>query len=158
MIKQRRGHLIGISSFTTKYSFAHMVTYTTTKHGNKAFMDTLREDMIQFGFDKFIKISTVFPGFVKTNDGMVNMISEHLLESVFLFKEPDYAANQIVKGILKNEENIYVSWIEIFQIKLLNSFSRPFKNIIVKSSFQSMKKREKFINSKLENCKILKIE
>lgn len=153
MIKQRRGHLVGISSITTKYSFAHTVTYTTTKFGNKAFMDGLREDMCQFGFDKFIKISTVFPGFVRTNDGMVDLITENFLETVFMFKEPEYVANKIVEGILKNEEIIWVSWLEIFQAKLLNSFSRIFKNILVKYSFKSIK-REEFIKNKLNKCKI----
>ncbi|XP_070501822.1 uncharacterized oxidoreductase SSP0419-like [Chironomus tepperi] len=154
MIKQRRGHLIAISSLTTKFTFAHTVTYTTTKFGNKAFMDALREDMCQFGFDKFIKISSVIPGFVRTNDGMVDTISENFLETVFMFKEPEYAADQIVKGILKDEENIWVSWIEFVQVKILNSFSRPFKNILLKNAFKSSK-RDEFIKNKLEKCKLL---
>jgi short-subunit dehydrogenase len=157
MIKQRRGHLIGISSITTKCPFPHTVIYTTTKYGNKAFMDTLREDMCQFGFDDFIKISTVFPGFVRTNDGMTSMISENFLESVFMFTEPDYAANEIVKGILKNEENVYVSWLEVFQTKCLSLFARPFKRILLRNSLQSLK-RDEFIKNKMKKCNLLKIE
>ncbi|XP_070501578.1 uncharacterized oxidoreductase SSP0419-like [Chironomus tepperi] len=131
MVKQRRGHIVGISSISRYCSFQNIVIYLTTKFGNHGFMEGLREDMCFYGFDDFIKVSTVFPGFVKTNDDFMSQMLEYTLDTVLMFKEAQSAAEPIVKGILKNKENIYVSWLDVIQAKIVNSLPRKLKSFLM---------------------------
>lgn len=157
MIKQRRGHIVGISSITRLCGFQNIVTYLTTKYGNHGFMEGLREDMCFYGFDDFIKISSVFPGFVKTNDEFISQMLEYSLDTVLMFKEPKSAADQIVKGILKNQENIFVSWLEVFQAKLINSLPRKLKTFLMNKAFKDGK-HDEYLQMRLKKLNLNKID
>ena len=153
MIKQKRGHIVGISSLSYQCPIQNIVTYATTKYGNRGFIDALREEMSFYGFD-FIKTSTVFTGFVKTNDEMVDMMSTYFHDKYMLFCEADKLAETVVDGMLKNCDNIHASRIETLLINLTFYLPRKIKTFALKSILKSSK-RDDYIKMRLMNCKLI---
>ena len=153
MIKQKRGHIVGISSLSYQCPIQNIVTYATTKYGNRGFIDALREEMSFYGFD-FIKTSTVFTGFVKTNDEMVDMMSTYVHDKYMLFCEADKLAETVVDGILKHCDNIHASKIETLLANLLFYLPRGLKTMIMRSMVKSSK-RDEYVKMRLKNCNLI---
>ncbi|XP_070501823.1 uncharacterized oxidoreductase SSP0419-like [Chironomus tepperi] len=153
MIKQKRGHIVGVSSLSYNCPIQNTVTYTATKYGNRGFIDGLREDMSFYGYD-FIKTSTVFTGFVKTKDEMVDMISTYFHDEYMLFCEADKLAETVVDGILKNDLNIHASRAETLIGNLIYYLPRSIKKLVMRSVLKS-DKRDEYLQMRLKNCKLL---
>jgi len=153
MIKQKRGHIVGISSLSYQCPVQNAVTYTTTKYGNSGFMYALREEMYFLGFD-FIKTSTVYTGFVKTNDEMVASMSTYFNCEYLFFCEADKVAETVVDGILNDRENIHASRVESLTANYLFYLPRRLKTLVMRS-FVKSSKRDEYINMRLKNCKLI---
>lgn len=153
MIKQQRGHIVGISSCVVQCPFHGIVTYTAAKYANKGFIDGLREEMCYFGFDKFIKVSTAFPGYTWTNDKHAEFFKTFTLYNVFMFSEAKHTAEEIVKGILKDDENIYISNAEYFGFRLINALPRYLKTKIGNGYIRKHKQKE-FMEMRLRGWKL----
>ena len=154
MIKNKRGHIVGVSSQAYQLPLHSMTIYATTKFGNKGFIDALREDLFCYGFNDFIKTSTVFTGFVKTKDDMVDAVTSNFRDFFLSMCEPEKVADTVVNGIQRDEENIYASIIEAFFASLVYVFPRNMKNIFFQNSFKK-DKRDEYVNMRLKNCKLL---
>lgn len=104
MIERKRGHIVAISSFCAKVSFCENVAYTTTKFGNDGFMSALYDDLCYHGQDDFIKLTTVYPGFVRTQKELVDLVGS---VSDVPFSEPDHIGDLVVQGMLVNRRQFY---------------------------------------------------
>ncbi|XP_070501575.1 uncharacterized oxidoreductase YoxD-like [Chironomus tepperi] len=154
MINNKRGHIVGVSSQAYQLPLHSMTTYATTKFGNKGFIDALREDIHCYGFGDFIKTSTVFTGFVKTKDEMVDAVTNNFNNFLLSLCEPEKVADTVVDGIMKDDENIYASIIEAFFAALVYFFPRNVKNIFFHNLFKS-DKRDEYVKMRLKSCKLL---
>lgn len=153
MIKQKRGHIVGVSSLSYQCPIQNTITYTTTKYGNRGFIDALREEMSFYGFD-FIKTSAIFTGFVKTKDEMVDMISTYFHYKYLLFCEADKLANTVVDGILKNRHIIHASRAESLIANFLFYLPRRLKTLLMRNLVKSSK-RDQYIKMRLKSCKLI---
>ncbi|KAE8579982.1 hypothetical protein XENTR_v10024259 [Xenopus tropicalis] len=63
MIKNRRGHIVVISSVQGKISIPFRSAYSASKHATQAFFDCLRAEMSPYEID----VTVVNPGYIKTN-------------------------------------------------------------------------------------------
>lgn len=105
MIERKRGHILAVSSMCAKVSFCENVIYATTKYGNDGFMSALYEELCFRKQDKFIKLTTVYPGFVGTQKQLVDLVRSI---SDVPFYEPDLIGDLIVRGMLTNRREFRV--------------------------------------------------
>ncbi|XP_053550673.1 dehydrogenase/reductase SDR family member 7B isoform X2 [Bombina bombina] len=63
MIKNRRGHIVAISSVQGKISIPFRSAYAASKHATQAFFDCLRAEMEPHDID----VTVVSPGYIQTN-------------------------------------------------------------------------------------------
>lgn len=106
MIERKRGHIVAVSSFTTKVTTYNSIAYITTKFANSGFMRALYEDLCLNGYDEFIKLTTVYPAFFGTQKKMVELL--HTICAEMPVYDPCYAGELIVKGILANRREFVV--------------------------------------------------
>jgi all-trans-retinol dehydrogenase (NAD+) len=106
MIKRKRGHIVAISSISARMTFCRMVAYVTTKFGNDGFMSALYDDLCLDGHDEYIKLTTVYPGFVKTQEMLIELVKN--MSSSAPMYDADYVADFIVKRILLNRRQFIV--------------------------------------------------
>ncbi|GAA4351947.1 SDR family NAD(P)-dependent oxidoreductase [Hymenobacter saemangeumensis] len=60
--KQRRGHIVGITSDVARRTFPHGTAYGASKYAQDALLGSLRKEVRPHG----IKVSTIYPGLVDT--------------------------------------------------------------------------------------------
>jgi all-trans-retinol dehydrogenase (NAD+) len=118
MIERKRGHIVGISSVAGKISLPTAVAYTTTKHGVRAFMESLRDELIAFEHDKFVQTTTVFPYFISTRKELDDVLEEYnKFHSVLTVEE---VADRVIEGIKKNELDVTIprtmSWLSFVKL------------------------------------------
>ncbi|XP_073501855.1 dehydrogenase/reductase SDR family member 7B-like [Phyllobates terribilis] len=63
MIKNKRGHIVAISSVQGKISIPFRSAYSASKHATQAFFDCLRAEMVPHD----IAVTVVSPGYIQTN-------------------------------------------------------------------------------------------
>lgn len=106
MIERKRGHIVAVSSLSTKVSSFGMIAYATTKHGNNGFMRGLKEDLCLDGHDEYIKLSTVYPAFFGTQKKLSDLLQTGCAEMPIY--DPSLAGELIVKGMLFNRREFLV--------------------------------------------------
>ncbi|XP_056391047.1 dehydrogenase/reductase SDR family member 7B [Hyla sarda] len=63
MIKNKRGHIVAISSVQGKISIPFRSAYSASKHATQAFFDCLRAEMVLHN----IPVTVISPGYIQTN-------------------------------------------------------------------------------------------
>lgn len=106
MIERKRGHLVSVSSISTKMTFSGSVSYITTKFGNDGLMNALYDDLCLNGDDEFIKLTTVYPALVSTQKNLITYVDT--MCSGFPRYDPDYIGDLIVRGVLLNKRKFIV--------------------------------------------------
>lgn len=106
MIERKRGHIIAISSLGGKVSFPLAVAYVSTKFGVDGFMSALFDELCLYNHEKFIKTTTVFPGFINTRKELGNILDE--VGEIAPRMSSEYVADVIVKGILVNKKSLVI--------------------------------------------------
>ncbi|KAG5666666.1 hypothetical protein PVAND_014681 [Polypedilum vanderplanki] len=151
MIKQKRGHIVGISSTQFLDTCPNAVTYCTTKYGNAGFIAALREEMCFYGYDDFIKTTSVHPSFVQTNDGLSDLYNNLMYDKFVQMNDPDYMANLILKGILRDEFSFYVPFHDFILYYLSKTMPRKVKT---RTLYEIMRKdkRDEYIRLRREKC------
>jgi short-subunit dehydrogenase len=104
MIKRKRGHIVSISSLSAKITFYEMVAYAATKFGNDGLMSALYDDLCINDLEKVIRLTTVFPAFIKTQQKLVEYIKSK--GDLVPMYNTDYVADIIIKGVLTNRRQI----------------------------------------------------
>lgn len=135
MKRQKSGHIIAISSIAGKFGFYLRSSYSAAKHAIHGFFDSLRLETEKQG----IKTLIVCPGKIKTNvsynavtaNGAAHNKMDESHEEAMSAEE---CAKQIISGILKNKEEIYIGGKEILMVKIKRFFPKLFGRLIRKQS------------------------
>lgn len=132
---QKSGHIIAISSIAGKFGFYLRSSYSAAKHALHGFFDSLRLETEKQG----IKTLIVCPGKIKTNvslnavtaSGTAHNKMDESHEDAMSAEE---CAVQIISGILKNKEEVYIGGKEILMVKIKRFFPKLFGKLIRKQS------------------------
>lgn len=106
MIEIKRGHIIAISSLGGKVSFPLACAYCATKFGVKGFMNALHDELCVTNDEKYVKTTTVYPGFINTRKELSDILDQTKEFSPRM--SPQYVANAIVEGMLVDKQDITV--------------------------------------------------
>lgn len=72
MIRQRRGHIVGVASGFGLYPCGRGVTYTTSKFAVRGFMMSLNEELCYNNQSAYIKTTTIYPLFMATREELTD--------------------------------------------------------------------------------------
>lgn len=134
-IKQGKGKVVLISSIAGKFGFFLRSAYSAAKHALHGYFESLRLENEKKG----VSVLLVCPGKIKTsislNAAVENGQTHNKMdESHINAMSADECAQQIIKAILKNKEEIFVGGKELLIVKIKRFFPRLFGNIIRKQS------------------------
>ena len=100
MVERRRGHVVGISSLAAHRGLAGHAAYSASKAFLATFLESLRVDLAGTG----VRVTTVFPGFVKSE-----MTAQNTFPMPFLM-ETEAAVERMGTGILRGETELSFPW------------------------------------------------
>ena len=106
MIERKRGHIVAIASLSGKISFPLACGYCATKFGVRGFMNALYDELCAYENDDYIKTTCVFPSFINTRKQLSDMLDQ--VDEVAPRMTPEYAADEIVKGILLDKRDVTI--------------------------------------------------
>ena len=135
MKRQKNGHIVIVSSIAGKFGFYLRSSYSAAKHALHGFFETLRLETETLG----IKILIVCPGKIKTKVS-INAITESgnshnkMDKSHEIAMTAEECAKQIINGIIKNKEEIYIGGKEILMVKIKRLLPKLFSKLIRKQS------------------------
>lgn len=133
MLQQKNGHIIAISSIVGKFGFYLRSAYSASKHALHGFFESLRIET----YKDNVKILIVCPGKINTNIS-INAItgdgSKHnkMDESTENGVSAEDCAQQILNGIRKNKEELFIGGSDLNAIWLKRFFPKLFSRIIRK--------------------------
>ena len=133
--KQKSGTFIVISSLSGKFGFFLRSAYAASKHALVGFYESLRLEEEKNG----IKVSLVFPGLIKTNISQ-NALSKdgkshgELDNNQAKGITAEKCAQQIIKGIQKEQLEIFAGAGELKAITIKRFFPKLFHKIIRKQN------------------------
>jgi short-subunit dehydrogenase len=135
MKRQKSGHVVVISSIAGKFGFYLRSSYSAAKHALHGFFDSLRLETEPLG----IKTLIVCPGKIKTNISYKAVTANgtahnKMDESHSDAMSPEECATQIISGIVKSKEEIYVGGKEILMVKIKRFFPALFGRLVRKQS------------------------
>lgn len=131
MLKQQSGQIIAMSSIAGKFGFFFRSAYSASKHALHGFFESLRME-IQ---DDNVRVLIVCPGKVQTNisvnaitsdGGKHNKMDESQKNGV----SADFCAKEILKGIKKNKEELYIGGKELRAVWVKRIFPKLFSKLI----------------------------
>ncbi len=134
MLRQKKGHIVIISSIAGKFGFYLRSGYSAAKHALHGYFESFRLETEKEG----IKTLIVCPGKIKTNIS-INAITESgahgkMDESHVNAMSAEKCAGIILKAIQKNKEEILVGGKELKAVFLKRFFPKLFGRIIRKQS------------------------
>jgi short-subunit dehydrogenase len=133
MIKQNSGHIIAMSSIAGKFGFYFRSAYAASKHALHGFFESLRMEVQHNN----IKVLIVCPGKIKTNIS-INAITGNggkhnkMDESQERGLSAEECARQILSGIKKNKEELFIGGKELRAIWVKRFFPDLFSKLIKK--------------------------
>ena len=135
MLKQGSGKIVVISSIAGKFGFYLRSTYSAAKHALHGYFESLRLELEHKG----ISVLMVCPGKIKTNislnalspDGNSHNVMDKSHQNAM---SAEQCAQQIISGILKNKEEIFVGGKELLIVKIKRFFPKLFGYLIRKQS------------------------
>ena len=135
MLRQKSGHIVVISSIVGKFGFYLRSSYSAAKHALHGYFESLRLENERSG----VKVLMVCPGKIKTavsinavtSDGKKhNQMDPSHVNSM----SPEQCAEEIINGIMKEEEEILVGGNELQIVKIKRYFPKLFSKLIRKQS------------------------
>lgn len=135
MIKNKNGKIVVVSSIAGKFGFYLRSTYSAAKHALHGYFESVRLEVEKHG----VSVLLVCPGKVKTNvslnaqsgDAASHNMMDPSHENAMSAEE---CARQIIQGILKNKEEIFIGGKELLAVKIKRFFPKLFGRIIRKQS------------------------
>lgn len=107
MIKQRHGKIVSICSVSAKNSLPFSVTYSSTKWAVDGFMNALFDELCVLELEKQIKLTTIFPDFIRTRKELASLIDE--IKMSYDMLTPEEVADETVKAIVIGKREKIVS-------------------------------------------------
>lgn len=135
MLKNGSGKIVIISSIAGKFGFYLRSSYSAAKHALHGYFESLRLEVEKKG----VSVLMVCPGKIKTNVS-INAISldgethNQMDESHKEAMSAQVCAQQIIRGILNEKEEIFIGGKELLAVKIKRFFPRLFGIIIRKQS------------------------
>jgi dehydrogenase/reductase SDR family protein 7B len=131
--KQQSGHIVTISSLSGKFGFFLRSAYAASKHALVGFFESLRLEERKNG----IAVTLVFPGLISTNistNALTGTGGKHGEKDnkQNTGMPADQCARIIVKGILKQKEEILVGKGEMKAVLIKRLFPKLFSKLIRK--------------------------
>lgn len=109
MLKQRKGHIINMSSVAGLISPPLITTYSAGKYGVRAFTDALRREVAPFG----IKVSGIYPGPATTEFGK-KLKRTKSRETIKKIRYPrltsEYVARRVVDVAKRPVRSLVIPW------------------------------------------------
>ncbi len=133
--KQKSGKFVVISSLSGKFGFFLRSAYAASKHALVGFYESLRLEEEKNG----VKVSLVFPGLIQTNISQ-NALSKdgeahgELDDNQAKGISAEKCAQQIIKGIEKDQLEIFAGAGELKAVTIKRLFPKLFHKIIRKQS------------------------
>ena len=135
MLKSGSGKIVVVSSIAGKFGFYLRSTYSAAKHALYGYFESLRLETEKKG----LSVLMVCPGKIKTNvsvnaatnDGKAHNQMDESHEKAMSAEE---CAKQIIAGILKNKEEIFIGGKELLIVKIKRFFPTLFGKLIRKQS------------------------
>lgn len=133
--KQKEGSVVVISSLSGKFGFFLRSAYAASKFALVGFYESLRLEEEKNN----LRVHLVFPGFIRTNisknaiDAQGNQhgkMDDNQNQGI----TADECALQLIKGLLKNQRDIYIGGKEMLSLKIQRFFPNLFHRIIRKQS------------------------
>ncbi len=135
MQKQKSGHIIAMSSITGKFGFYFRSAYSASKHALHGFFESLRMEI----FNDNVHVLIVCPGKIRT-DISVNALKgdgvkhNKMDDSTDKGLSPEVCAEQILKAIKNNKEEILIGGKELRAIWVKRFFPKLFSKMIRKQT------------------------
>lgn len=135
MKHQKAGHIVVVSSIAGKFGFYLRTSYSAAKHALHGFFESLRLETEKMG----IKTLIVCPGKIKTSISLNAVTSDgkkhnEMDPSHENAMSPEACAAEIIKGVIKNKEEIFIGGKEIVMVKIKRFFPGLFATLIRKQS------------------------
>ena len=135
MKRQKGGQLIVISSIAGKFGFFLRTSYSAAKHALHGFFDSLRLETEKYNVNTLI----VCPGKIKTNvshNAVTSTGAKHseMDPSHKNAMSAEECAKQIIIGLQKNKEEIYIGGKEIWMVHIKRFFPKLFAKLVRKQS------------------------
>ncbi|KAH8359756.1 hypothetical protein KR093_008697, partial [Drosophila rubida] len=110
MRRQRKGHIVAVSSLSSLFPLAYCAPYTATKCAVNGYMRALRMELA-YEKQKDIHVTTVMPSFLDTNDQVADIVDSSEVKRLYPMIKGDEAARCIVEGMLVGEREIIIPFI-----------------------------------------------
>lgn len=133
MLQQKSGHIIAMSSIAGKFGFYFRSAYAASKHALHGFFESLRMEI----YKENVQVMIVCPGKVKTNisinavtgnGGTHNQMDASQENGV----SAEVCAEQILKGIKNNTEELFIGGKELRGVWVKRFFPKLFSKLIRK--------------------------
>lgn len=132
MLEKNSGHIVTIASMSAKSGTAYLVDYSASKYAAYGFTEALQEEILKLGKDG-VKTTTVNPMFVAT--GLV----KEPKDKVYPILKPKEVALETVKGIMYDQEFVYIPRSLNISLRVAGLFPRKFQRFLKAFAEQGIK-------------------
>lgn len=135
-LSRKSGHYVVISSITGKFGTPYRSGYAASKHALHGFYDSLRAELWRDVKDD-IKVTMVCPGFIHTPITLFAITGDgtplnKMDQGQYKGRPADWCAQEMIKAIEKNKEEVNIGGREVFGVYLKRFFPRYFSGLIKK--------------------------
>jgi dehydrogenase/reductase SDR family protein 7B len=133
MLAQKSGHIVAMSSISGKFGFYFRSAYSASKHALHGFFESLRMEI----YNDNVKVLIVCPGKIKTNIS-INAVTatggthNKMDESTDKGLSAEACAQEILNGIKKNKEELFIGGKELRAVWIKRLFPKLFSKLIKK--------------------------
>ncbi len=135
MLNQKAGHIVITSSIAGKFGFYFRSTYSASKHALHGFFESLRMEV----YNDNVKVLLVCPGKIRTNISVNAITSDggkhnKMDRSTEQGLSAEACAQQILKGIINNTEELFIGGKELRAVWMKRFFPKLFSKLIRKQT------------------------
>lgn len=132
-LKRKHGHFVNVSSVTGKFGTPYRSGYAASKHALHGFFDAVRSEH----FKDNIKVTMICPGFIHTPITLSALTGDgsslkKMDDAQYKGKSANWCAEEIIRAIEKNKEEVYIGGKEVWGVYLKRFFPSIFSLVIRK--------------------------
>jgi short-subunit dehydrogenase len=98
MIERNYGKIVSTCSVSAIDALPFGITYTATKYGVDGFMNALYDELCLLELDEKIKLTTIFPDFIRTRKELEHIINDKM-KLIYDLMTPERVADEAVEAI-----------------------------------------------------------
>lgn len=121
MIKNKKGHIVNVSSIAGKEVYQKGNVYCASKHAVEAITKAMRMELLPYG----IKVTSIAPGMVETEFSLVRLNDEQKAKEVYQGFEPLTAKDiaDTIEFVISRPSNVNINDILIMPTAQANSYT-----------------------------------